>query len=80
MLFNKIIFGPVKSRRLGTSLGVNLLPDDCKFCNFICIYCECGFNFTKPDSHLPQRDDVKRILKAQSKTLGRSERKSRRIL
>ena len=31
MLFNKIIFGPVKSRRLGTSLGVNLLPDDCKF-------------------------------------------------
>ena len=63
MLFNKIIFGPVKSRRLGTSLGVNLLPDDCKLCNFNCIYCECGFNFTKPDSHLPQRDDVKRILK-----------------
>lgn len=63
MLFNKIIFGPVKSRRLGTSLGVNLLPDDCKLCNFNCIYCECGFNFTKHDSHLPQRDDVKRILK-----------------
>ena len=63
MLFNKIIFGPVKSRRLGTSLGVNLLPDDCKLCNFNCIYCECGFNFTKFDSHLPQRDDVKRILK-----------------
>ena len=63
MLFNKIIFGPVKSRRLGTSLGVNLLPDDCKLCNFNCIYCECGFNFTTPDSHLPQRDDVKRILK-----------------
>ena len=59
MLFNKIIFGPVKSRRLGTSLGVNLLPDDCKLCNFNCIYCECGFNFTKPDSHLPQRDELR---------------------
>jgi len=63
MLFNKIIFGPVKSRRLGTSLGVNLLPDDCKLCNFNCIYCECVFTFTNPASPLPQRDDVKRILK-----------------
>ncbi len=41
-LFNKIIFGPVRSRRLGVSLGVNLLPLDYKFCNFDCIYCECG--------------------------------------
>lgn len=42
-LFDKIIFGPVKSRRLGVSLGVNLLPTDSKFCNFNCIYCECGW-------------------------------------
>ncbi len=62
MLFDKIIFGPIKSRRLGTSLGVNLLPDDCKLCNFDCIYCECGFNFTKSDSHLPQRDEIKKAL------------------
>ncbi|MDO4726309.1 MAG: radical SAM protein [Porphyromonadaceae bacterium] len=62
MLFDKIIFGPIKSRRLGTSLGVNLLPDDCKLCNFDCIYCECGFNFTKPNSHLPQRDEIKKAL------------------
>lgn len=41
-LFEDIIFGPVKSRRLGVSLGVNLLPLDIKFCNFDCIYCECG--------------------------------------
>ncbi len=41
-LFNEIIFGPVKSRRLGVSLGINLLPLDYKFCNFDCIYCECG--------------------------------------
>ncbi|MFI3321249.1 MAG: radical SAM protein [Rikenellaceae bacterium] len=43
-LFDKIIFGPIKSRRLGVSLGVNLLPIDGKLCNFDCIYCECGWN------------------------------------
>ena len=42
-LFDKIIFGPVKSRRLGVSLGINLLPTDVKVCSFDCIYCECGF-------------------------------------
>jgi wyosine [tRNA(Phe)-imidazoG37] synthetase (radical SAM superfamily) len=42
-LFDKIIFGPVKSRRLGVSLGINLLPATRKVCNFNCIYCECGW-------------------------------------
>ena len=42
-LFDSIIFGPVKSRRLGTSLGINLLPTHIKFCTFNCIYCECGW-------------------------------------
>lgn len=42
-LFDEIIFGPVRSRRLGVSLGVNLLPTDYKFCTFDCIYCECGW-------------------------------------
>jgi wyosine [tRNA(Phe)-imidazoG37] synthetase (radical SAM superfamily) len=42
-LFNEIIFGPVQSRRLGISLGINLLPLNNKLCNFNCIYCECGF-------------------------------------
>ena len=41
--FDSIIFGPVKSRRLGTSLGINLLPPRIKFCSFNCIYCECGW-------------------------------------
>lgn len=41
-LFEEIIFGPVNSRRLGKSLGINLLPPDKKICNFDCIYCECG--------------------------------------
>ncbi len=42
-LFDSVVFGPVFSRRLGISLGINLLPDDAKICNFDCIYCECGW-------------------------------------
>lgn len=42
ILFDEIIFGPVKSRRFGVSLGINLLPLDSKLCSFDCIYCECG--------------------------------------
>ncbi len=45
-LFDEIIFGPVTSRRLGVSLGINLLPTDSKLCNFNCIYCECGWTKT----------------------------------
>lgn len=51
-LFNDIIFGPVVSRRLGISLGVNLLPVDNKVCNFNCIYCECGWNERKAKTAL----------------------------
>ncbi len=46
-LFDKIIFGPVKSRRLGISLGINLLPTQSKLCNFNCVYCECGWTPNK---------------------------------
>ena len=42
--FDEIVFGPIISRRLGSSLGVNLLPSKGKLCNFDCIYCECGWN------------------------------------
>ncbi len=60
-LFRDIIFGPVRSRRLGISLGINLLPNDYKFCNFNCIYCECGLtgskNINKNKLHL--RENVK---------------------
>ncbi|MBE6232573.1 MAG: radical SAM protein [Bacteroidales bacterium] len=42
--FDEIVFGPISSRRLGASLGVNILPVKGKFCNFDCIYCECGWN------------------------------------
>ncbi len=49
MLFDDIIFGPIKSRRLGVSLGVNLLPTNGKLCNFDCIYCECGWTDKKSE-------------------------------
>lgn len=42
-LFDRVVFGPVHSRRLGVSLGVNLLPTGYKYCTFNCIYCECGW-------------------------------------
>ena len=61
-LFDQIIFGPVKSRRLGVSLGVNLLPTDSKVCSFDCIYCECGWTPKKREKKaiLPERGQVKR--------------------
>lgn len=60
-LFDKIIFGPVRSRRLGISLGVNLLPVDTKVCSFDCIYCECGWTPRKREKKavLPTRQQVK---------------------
>jgi wyosine [tRNA(Phe)-imidazoG37] synthetase (radical SAM superfamily) len=59
-LFDKIIFGPVKSRRLGISLGINLLPTNVKVCSFDCIYCECGRTPKKYEEKaiLPKRNDV----------------------
>ena len=63
-LFDSIIFGPIQSRRLGISLGVNLLPVERKFCNFDCIYCECGFNEDGKGvvAKLPTRQDVFKLL------------------
>ncbi len=66
-LFDKIIFGPVKSRRLGVSLGVNLLPVDSKVCSFDCIYCECGWTPRKREkkAELPSRELVAQKLEEQ---------------
>jgi len=60
-LFDQIIFGPVRSRRLGVSLGVNLLPTDSKVCSFDCIYCECGWTPRKRQTKavLPSRAEVR---------------------
>ena len=62
-LFQDIIFGPVQSRRLGLSLGVNLLPVDSKLCSFDCIYCECGWNGDHAGSRrFNSRDEVRTAL------------------
>ena len=60
-LFDQIIFGPIKSRRLGVSLGINLLPTDSKVCSFDCIYCECGWTPRKraQKAVLPTREIVR---------------------
>lgn len=63
ILFNQIVFGPIHSRRLGVSLGINLLPYDGKLCSFDCIYCECGYNKDfRTNTALPTRDDVRNAL------------------
>lgn len=59
IIYPSPIFGPVHSRRLGISLGINLLPDDGKVCTFDCLYCECGLNSTRRSRKpLPTRDEV----------------------
>lgn len=63
ILYPSPIFGPVKSRRLGVSLGINLQPADGKACTFDCIYCECGLNADhRPHSHRPKREEVTKAL------------------
>lgn len=63
ILFDKIVFGPIHSRRLGVSLGMNLLPIDGKLCSFDCIYCECGLNSQRrTHTKLPTREEVKAAL------------------
>lgn len=62
-LYDNIIFGPIRSRRLGLSLGVNLLPIDSKLCSFDCIYCECGWNDEHPGKRrFNAREDVRTML------------------
>lgn len=65
MLFNSIVYGPIRSRRLGVSLGVNLMPTDAKLCTFDCVYCECGWNHVVLHPHLPTREQVRDALNSQ---------------
>ena len=63
-LYDNIIFGPIRSRRLGLSLGVNLLPIESKLCNFDCIYCECGWNADNAGKkRFNSREDVRNMLR-----------------
>jgi wyosine [tRNA(Phe)-imidazoG37] synthetase (radical SAM superfamily) len=65
-LFEDIVFGPVKSRRLGVSLGINLLPGNVKICNFNCVYCECGWSGESVDrpEKMPSRKSVAEALES----------------
>lgn len=59
VIYPSPIFGPIHSRRLGVSLGINLLPADGKMCSFDCIYCECGFNAShRPQLKVPTKEEV----------------------
>ena len=70
IIYPSPIFGPVHSRRLGISLGINLLPADGKVCSFDCIYCECGFNEDhRPQLPLPERDEVAEKLEQKLKQM-----------
>jgi wyosine [tRNA(Phe)-imidazoG37] synthetase (radical SAM superfamily) len=70
-LFDQTIFGPIVSRRLGISLGINLLPNDSKLCSFDCIYCECGWNPEKGTvkAILPTRVEVAKMLREKLLTM-----------
>lgn len=70
-LFSEIIFGPVRSRRLGVSLGINLLPTASKFCSFNCVYCECGWTDREQSAsaNLPSRLEIKTLLEKKLKEL-----------
>ena len=61
--FDDIVFGPIASRRLGSSLGINLLPSKGKLCNFDCIYCECGWNKDgMTDMRCPSYEEVEKAM------------------
>ena len=63
IIYPSPIFGPVHSRRLGVSLGINLLPADGKVCSFDCIYCECGLNAdNRANKKMPTRNEVAEAL------------------
>jgi len=62
-LFDETIFGPIYSRRLGNSLGINLLPCNRKICSFDCVYCECGWTLNEVEQKgMPERRMVKNLL------------------
>ena len=70
IIYPSPIFGPVHSRRLGISLGINLLPADGKVCSFDCIYCECGFNEDhRPTLPMPTREEVAEKLEKKLKEM-----------
>lgn len=74
VLFHKTIFGPIRSRRLGSSLGVNLSPDDGKLCSFDCLYCEAGFNAQGiGTTGFPSREKIRTELRAKLESMRQND-------
>ena len=74
VLFTSTIFGPIHSRRLGTSLGVNLMPADGKICSFDCLYCEAGFNAQGHGKKgIPHREEVASLLEDRLQQMRRQD-------
>lgn len=72
MVREDTVFGPIFSRRLGSSLGINLLPVNGKICTFDCIYCECGWNKDgRDDTRLPKAAEVREALEVKLKQLAK---------
>ncbi|NSW44991.1 MAG: radical SAM protein [Bacteroidales bacterium] len=69
ILFHDIVYGPIKSRRFGFSLGMNLLPTQSKVCSYNCIYCECGWNPDTPQGTFVNKDLFLEVLEQNLKTL-----------
>ncbi len=81
MLFGEIVYGPIHSRRLGVSLGMELMPLTHKLCTFNCVYCECGWNTPVDHPQLPTRAEVRAALGAKLKSLcSVSEQSERSVL
>lgn len=69
MLFGEIAYGPIHSRRLGTSLGMEIMPLEHKLCTFDCVYCECGWNERVDHPILPTRDEVRAALETKLRAI-----------
>ena len=69
MLFGEIAYGPIHSRRLGTSLGMEIMPLEHKLCTFDCVYCECGWNEKVDHPKLPTRDEVRAALETKLRAI-----------
>ena len=69
MLFGEIAYGPIHSRRLGVSLGMEIMPLEHKLCTFDCVYCECGWNEKVDHPQLPTRDEVRAALETKLRAI-----------
>ena len=69
MLFGEIAYGPIHSRRLGISLGMEIMPLEHKLCTFDCVYCECGWNEKVDHPQLPTREEVRAALETKLRAI-----------